>query len=496
MPRVTPASVPPPPARPAVSPPAEAATPSPPIEAAVSSRPPRANGAVARESKPTDSWRYASAGPVDPPRRAVTLPVPAESIIVESVDLDDRTQPRGQAIAPHEILQPPHILMPQSSVANASAPPSVRQVPTIPPGASMPPRQVTSDFPVPSRSAAPRSHVVPVTLALVAFAGLAAGGFVLLGRRASSHDRAPPAARAAVSAVVAPAAPSEAPAVAPPVVAPAARPRCPEGMVLIEGGLFMMGSDAPDAIAAVKPAHPVTVATFCIDALEVSVARFKACSDAGECKRGLLTNEWAGISTLERVAYEPMCNLRDPVGLAAHPINCVDWERADIYCTAHGSRLPTEAEWELAARGRDNRSYPWGNEPPAASLLNACGPECATWATKNGLDALAPLYDVTDGWLGTAPGRTFPAGATPEGVADLAGNVAEWVADAYAPYTSTSQTSPVVTSGDARVVRGGSFVSGKLAAISPTYRTREKITKRSSTLGFRCAGAPVAAAGK
>jgi sulfatase modifying factor 1 len=127
-------------------------------------------------------------------------------------------------------------------------------------------------------------------------------------------------------------------------------------------------------------------------------------------------------------------------------------------------------------------------------LVNACGAECTGWAGKSALE-LTALYDGLDGWAATAPGKTFPAGATPEGVADLAGNVAEWVADAYAPYTAAAQTNPVVPNGELRIVRGGSFVTGKRGALASTYRTREKPTKRSSTVGFRCVsplGAPAA----
>jgi len=226
-----------------------------------------------------------------------------------------------------------------------------------------------------------------------------------------------------------------------------------------------------------------------VDVVEVSVAKFKACSDHGDCKRGLVTNDWTGITPAEHAAYEPLCTLRDPVGMASHPINCVDWERADIYCTAHSGRLPTEAEWELAARGRDNRAYPWGNDNPSPTLLNGCGAECTAWAGKNAFE-LTAAYDGTDSWLGTAPGKTFPTGSTPEGIADLAGNVAEWVADSYAPYTAAAQTDPVVTNGDLKVVRGGSFITGKRAALATTYRTREKPTKRSSTIGFRCVSPP------
>ena len=328
-----------------------------------------------------------------------------------------------------------------------------------------------------------------MALAGLAFFGLATGGFALRARNKSTGES--PSA-AAVPRTATP--PAVVAAVAGAAASSAAEKRCPDGTVLIEGGVFTMGTDAPDASTGAKPAHSVTLSAFCMDAVEVSVAKFKECSDHGDCKRGLVTNDWTGITPAEHAAYEPLCTLRDPVGMASHPINCVDWERADIYCTAHNGRLPTEAEWELAARGRDRRAYPWGDDSPSPTLVNACGAECMAWAGTNAFE-LTAAYDGTDGWLGTAPGKTFPAGATPEGIADLAGNVAEWVADAYAPYTAAAQTNPVVPNGDLRVVRGGSFTTGKRAALATTYRSREKPTKRSSTIGFRCVsppGAPVA----
>jgi formylglycine-generating enzyme required for sulfatase activity/serine/threonine protein kinase len=293
-----------------------------------------------------------------------------------------------------------------------------------------------------------------------------------------------PSARDPVAAVAVP--PSASAVVIPPAGTAAGSPaRCPPGSLAIPGGSFFMGSD--DGLALERPAHQVTLAPFCIDEFEVTVEQYKACSDAGRCKRAGTVNEWAGISDKEKKAFDPLCNVRDPVSRARHPINCVDWEMADKFCKEQGRRLPTEAEWEFAARGPDGRKYPWGDDDPAAGHLNACGRECVVWGTKNGIEERA-MYDADDGFANTAPVGSFPKGASRYGVQDVVGNVWEWVADWYSAYGKEEATAPRgPESGDERVIRGGAWNGSYPAWVRPTFRYKDAPTKRSYGIGMRCA---------
>ena len=270
-------------------------------------------------------------------------------------------------------------------------------------------------------------------------------------------------------------------------VASAAPQGCPEGRILVPGGKFFMGSDAKEALDFEKPAHKVTLRAFCIDKTEVTVAAYKKCSDEGECRRAPTENEWTSITPADRSAYDPLCTMRDPAGKAQHPINCVDWSMADTYCRANGGRLPTEAEWEFAARGPDGRTYPWGDEEPSAKLLNACGRECMKWSAKHRA-GLEPMYAGDDGFAGTAPVGSFPAGASRYGVVDIVGNVWEWVGDRYGAYDGADVTDPRgAASGEERVIRGGAWNGAYPAWVRPTFRYKDEPTKRSHGIGFRCA---------
>jgi formylglycine-generating enzyme required for sulfatase activity len=214
-----------------------------------------------------------------------------------------------------------------------------------------------------------------------------------------------------------------------------------------------------------------------------------ACSHEGQCKRASRVNDWDGITATERKAFDPLCNVRDLDARARHPINCVDWSQAVDFCGAAGKRLPTEAEWEFAARGPDGRRFPWGDEEPSPGLLNACGTECVAWGKQVNVEEHG-MFSADDGWANTAPVGSFPSGASRYGVEDVVGNVWEWVADWYAPYTVDEQVSPVgPKEGDTRVIRGGAWNAGYAAWVRPTFRYESAPTTKSYGTGFRCARA-------
>jgi len=331
-----------------------------------------------------------------------------------------------------------------------------------------------------------RSALGAVSLLVVGLVGVA---FALT--RASSGRPEPPTAPSALAGAAADAVAPGASSIPASSAAPAARPgKCPDGMAYIPGGPFFMGAD--DGVEAERPAHKVEVPPYCMDIFEVTTAKYVACSDAGWCKRASTENAGEGVKPSEQQAYDSLCNERDPIGRGKHPINCVTWEMADIFCRSMHTRLPTEAEWEFAARGSDGRPYPWGSAPPSARHLNACGTECAAWARAAKVEALLPMYEEDDHWPNTAPVGSFPEGKSRFGVMDLAGNVWEWVSDWYAPYARGDGVTPVVSptgpaTGKRRVIRGGAWNGSQASWERPSFRYSKEPTDRSHGVGFRCA---------
>ncbi|HEX7602349.1 MAG TPA: bifunctional serine/threonine-protein kinase/formylglycine-generating enzyme family protein, partial [Polyangiaceae bacterium] len=130
-------------------------------------------------------------------------------------------------------------------------------------------------------------------------------------------------------------------------------PSCPKTMVFVDGGEFFMGSNDAKADDNEKPSHHVELSAFCIDRTEVTVAAYKACSDVGKCPPASRENSFSGLDDKLKKVLDPLCNVREAQGKGEHPINCIDWESSATYCAKQGGRLPTEAEWEFAARGPD-----------------------------------------------------------------------------------------------------------------------------------------------
>ena len=192
-------------------------------------------------------------------------------------------------------------------------------------------------------------------------------------------------------------------------------------MKLVASGSFWMGcNEAVDTLCESNesPYHEVTLSGYYMDRTEVTQGEYKKCVDAGECDT-------------------PSCDW-DPTGTPNRPVVCVTWSQAGEYCVWAGKRLPTEAEWEKAARGTDGRKYPWGNETATCdyAVMYGCPGDAMDVCSKS------------------------PSGDSPYGLCDMAGNVWEWVSDwydsgYYANSPASNPTGPV--SGSGRVLRGGSF---------------------------------------
>ena len=259
-----------------------------------------------------------------------------------------------------------------------------------------------------------------------------------------------------------------------------------ERRVRIAGGRFVMGSTPSEMVRAVKlcereplgvrcgatgdevgpwiraegHAHEVTLADFELDRTEVPVRRYARCVTAGACSPASYPSGDARFDNPE------------------FPVTHVRWEDAVAYCTWMGGRLPTEAEWEMAARGRAGHTFPWGD------LYNAHLANHGAWADDPS--------DARDGFAGLAPVGSFPDGATATGLLDMAGNASEWVADWYDlddegyGYSRGAQVNPKGPAFGARghVIRGGSY---REAAHWQRNAARRAWPHASRETGFRCA---------
>jgi formylglycine-generating enzyme required for sulfatase activity len=338
--------------------------------------------------------------------------------------------------------------------------------------------------------ASPPSSKAPLAVAGIAMIALGVGGVIaykMFGGAPAGPE--PPAASGSAAVAVAPASASASASAA----TAARKAECPEGTVLVPGGKFFMGSDEP-GFKLWQPAHKVTLDTFCIDLNEVTAGEYKACSDVGECKRPDPIPDYPkpdGVSDEQheknRSAYGELCNFGKE-GREKHPINCVSWALADGYCKFKKRRLPTEAEWEYAARGSDGRKYPWGDEGGDASHMNACGLECNKWETAHGLKPSARMFNADDGYPGTAPVGSFPKGKTKFGANDFVGNVWEWTADWFETYKADEVVNPRgAPAGEKKAIRGGGFNGGVQLWLNPAFRYHQLATASAPAIGLRCA---------
>jgi formylglycine-generating enzyme required for sulfatase activity len=399
---------------------------------------------LARCLEKESSRRWASAGEAAgallaclAPRGAAASAAPAPGAVETRVAFETFAPPVGAHVVP-------------SQQASLPVTPAASYAPTPPP--SLPPR------------ARPASRV-SAGAALV-IAGLTGIVGLVAWRAWSSRkpDVEAPAPTATASAVV--------PPVAPPVLR---EPTCPEGMVLIPKGTFQMGSD--DGGRDEKPVHPVTLEAYCLDRTEVTVAAYAACSACGAAPTSVAST---GYSAEDVKFWSQFCNGNKP-DRQEHPINCVDATQADAYCAAVGKRLPTEEEWEYAARGPNGNKYPWGDAAPGPTLLNACGGECKAMGARLGKSWVV-MYEGNDGWESTAPVGSYPAGKSPFGLLDMAGNVWEWTSSGYSENYDK-------TRGEARVFRGGGWDDVVASWVRGAVRYRSAPSRRDFNLGFRCARA-------
>ena len=218
-------------------------------------------------------------------------------------------------------------------------------------------------------------------------------------------------------------------------------------LVTIPGGSFLYGCngeagrECPSSEVAGQRAE---LGAFQIDRTEVRVSEYRHCVDEGACAAPAVASG---------------CNWNAP-GRGEHPVNCVDWDQAKAYCEWIGKRLPTEQEWEKAARGTDGRTYPWGDDGPSCDVAVMSGaPSCGG---------------------GTAPVASRDRGRSPYGLFDMAGNVFEWTGSLYA------------SGGGARVLRGGSW-KNDATAIRSSHREGALPNLRDASVGFRCAQGSIVA---
>jgi formylglycine-generating enzyme required for sulfatase activity len=252
-------------------------------------------------------------------------------------------------------------------------------------------------------------------------------------------------------------------------------------MLYVPGGTFPMGNTETQIENAISlcrqhynicnrwyyqrtgPQHAVSLDGFWIDRTEVTNAQYRACVADGACSEPLTCKKG-----------EPTFGDDEKPD---HPVVCVDWHQAQVYCEWAGARLPTEAEWEYAFRGEQALIYPWGDSFDGAKL-NYCDSNCDTAHADD-------RYD--DGHTRTAPAGSFSQDASWCGALDMSGNVSEWVADWLSDYSGEAESNPAgPLSGNDKIIRGGNWFFHPVYC-QGTIRGAVEPDTRFDYLGFRCA---------